>query len=219
MISSSALWSTSGATGVICLILLSLVTILGILVNQRGRLPGLPRFAVTGLHRNLSMLMVVFLGVHIVTAITAQHAPIPWLSTVVPFISGYQRFWVGLGAVAVDLVAALVVTSLLRDRLAPCLWRGVHWLSYAAYPVTVAHSYGSHEDMQSGWLLVLTTATVLSVVTAAGYRVSATIGAVSRPRRVRPLLVRLSRVRLSRVRLSRVRLSRVRGHLGRATRT
>jgi methionine sulfoxide reductase heme-binding subunit len=231
MTSGSALWSASGATGVICLILLSLVTILGILVNQRGRLPGLPRFAVTGLHRNLSMLMVVFLGVHIVTAITARHAPIPWVSTVVPFISGYQRFWVGLGAVAVDLVAALVVTSLLRDRLAPSLWRRVHWLSYAAYPVTVAHSYGSHEDIQSGWLLVLTAATVLSVVTAAAYRVSATIGAVSRPRRVRLRphrvrlsrvrlsRVRLSRVRLSRVRLSRVRLSRVRGHLGRATRT
>src|SRR6187455_1643081 len=138
MISGSALWYASRATGVICLVLLSLVAILGILVNRRGRLPGLPRFAVTGLHRSLSMLTVAFLGVHIVTAIADGYVHIRWLSTVVPFTSGYERLSIGLGAVAVDLVAAVIVTSLLRDRLTPALWRAVHWLSYASYPVTVA---------------------------------------------------------------------------------
>jgi sulfoxide reductase heme-binding subunit YedZ len=184
MRSGSALWYASGATGVICLVLFSLIATLGILVNRQGRLPGLPRFAVTGLHRNLSLLMVVFLFVHIVTALAAGHAPIPWLSAIVPFISGYQRFWVGLGAVAFDLVAALIVTSLLRDRLPTSLWRSVHWLSYAAYPVAVGHSFGSHQDIQSGWLLALTVATMVAVAAAVGYRLIGTCVAVSRPRRV-----------------------------------
>ena len=69
MITGTAFWYASRATGVISLILFSLVAILGILVNRQGRLPGLPRFAVTGLHRNLSLLTVAFLGTHIVTAI------------------------------------------------------------------------------------------------------------------------------------------------------
>lgn len=184
MRSGSSLWYASGATGVVSLVLFTLIAVLGILVNRQGRLPGLPRFAVHGLHRNLSLLMVVFLVVHIVTALAARQHPIPWLSALVPFISGYQRLWVGLGAVAIDLVVALVVTSLLRDRLSPLVWRAVHWLAYAAYPVTIGHSYGSHEDLHSGWLLALTVASIVAVSAATGYRVNGTFGAVSRPRRV-----------------------------------
>jgi len=83
MITGTAFWYASRATGVVSLVLFSLVAILGILVNRQGRLPGLPRFAVTGLHRNLSLLTVAFLGMHIVTAIVDGYAKIPWLSTVV----------------------------------------------------------------------------------------------------------------------------------------
>ena len=184
MITGTALWYASRATGVVCLVLFSLVAILGIVVNRQGRLPGLPRFAVTGLHRNLSLLTVAFLGIHIVTAIADGYVHIPWFSTILPFTSGYERFWIGLGTVAVDLVAAVIITSLLRDQLKPAVWRAVHWLSYASYPVAVVHSMGASKDLRSGWLLALTMATVFGVVTAIGYRVNDAFTAVSRPRRV-----------------------------------
>ena len=190
MITGTALWYASRATGVVCLVLFSLVAILGILVNRQGRLPGLPRFAVTGLHRNLSLLTVAFLGIHIVTAIADGYVDIPWLSTIVPFTSGYERIWIGLGTVAVDLFAAVIVTSLLRDRLTPSVWRAVHWLSYFSYPVAVVHSLGASKDLRSGWLLALTMATVFAVVTAIAYRVLDAQGAVARPGRVPQQLVR-----------------------------
>ena len=63
--SSTALWYASRATGIVSLVLLTAVVVLGILVNRQGRLPGLPRFAVTGLHRNLSLLAVGFVAVHV----------------------------------------------------------------------------------------------------------------------------------------------------------
>jgi len=190
MITGSALWYASRATGVISLVLFSLVAVLGILVNRQGRLPGLPRFAVTGLHRNLSLMTVAFLGMHIVTAIADGYAHIPWLSTIVPFTSGYERFWIGLGTVAIDLMAAVIVTSLLRDRLTPALWRAVHWLAYACYPVIVIHGLGASKDLRSGWLLALTMATVFTVVSAIGYRVLDAMAAVPRPGRVPQQLVR-----------------------------
>jgi len=190
LISGTALWYASRATGVISLILFSVVAILGIVVNRQGCLPGLPRFAVTGLHRSLSLLTVAFLGTHIATAIADGYVNIPWLSTVVPFTSAYERFWVGLGTVAVDLVAAVIVTSLLRARLRPSVWRAVHWLSYAAYPVTLVHSIGAGKDLRSGWLLALTLASVFAVVTAIGYRIIDASGAIPRPRRVSQLIAR-----------------------------
>ena len=190
MISGTALWYASRATGVVSLILLSVVAILGIVVNRQGQLPGLPRFAVTGLHRSLSLLTVAFLGTHIVTAIADGYVQIPWLSTIVPFTSSYERFWVGLGTVAVDLVAAVIVTSLLRARIKPAVWRAVHWLSYASYPVVLIHSLGASKDLRSGWLLTLTMASVFAVVTAIGYRVIDASAAIPRPRRVSQLLAR-----------------------------
>lgn len=190
MITGTALWYASRATGVVSLILLSLVAILGIVVNRQGRLPGLPRFAVTGLHRSLSLLTVAFLGMHIVTAIADGYVHIPWLSTVVPFTSDYERFWIGLGTVAVDLVAAVIVTSLLRARIRPSVWRAVHWLSYASYPVTLVHSLGASKDLRSGWLLALTMASVFAVVTAIGYRMIDAAAAIPRPYLVPQQLVR-----------------------------
>ena len=210
MISGTAFWFASRATGVISLILFSIVAILGILVNRQGRLPGLPRFAVTGLHRNLSLLTVVFLGTHIVTAIVDGYAHIPWLSTVVPFTSGYERFWIGLGTVAVDLFAALIVTSLLRDRLKPSVWRAIHWLAYVSYPVIVVHSLGAYKDLRSGWLLALTMATVFAVVTAIGYRVVDARSAVPRPARVPEQFLQADQVRADQVRADDVRTDDVR---------
>jgi predicted ferric reductase len=194
MITGTALWYASRATGVVCLVLFSLVAILGIIVNRQGRLPGLPRFAVTGLHRTLSLLTVTFLGIHIVTAIADGYVHIPWLSTIVPFTSGYERLWIGLGTVAIDLTAAVIVSSLLRDRLRPVVWRAVHWLSYVSYPVVVVHSMGASKDLRSGWLLTLTMATVFGVVTAIGYRVLDARAAMARPSRVPQEMLRAERV-------------------------
>ncbi len=155
---STALWYASRATGVVCLVLLTVVLLLGILVNRQAALPGLPRFAVTGLHRSISLLAVAFLAIHVITAVADQFVTIQLIAAVVPFTPGYLPFQIGLGAVALDLIAALIITSLLRARLGRRLWRGVHWLAYAAYPVAVAHSVASAKDLRSGALLALTSA-------------------------------------------------------------
>src|SRR5450631_2689815 len=149
----TAFWYASRATWVISLILFSLVAILGVLVNRQGRLPGLPRFAVTGLHRSISLLSVAFVAVHVITAIADPYVSIRLAAAVIPFTSAYQTFWLGLGAVSLDLIAALIVTSLARAHISRRIWRGVHWLAYAAWPVALAHGLGSSKDMQSGVLL------------------------------------------------------------------
>ena len=90
-------WYASRATGVVALLLLTAVMVIGILVNRQGRLPGLPRFAVTNLHRNLSLMAVVFIVIHVITAVADSYVSIPLISAVVPFTSGYEGFWLGLG--------------------------------------------------------------------------------------------------------------------------
>ncbi|HEV2241380.1 MAG TPA: ferric reductase-like transmembrane domain-containing protein [Streptosporangiaceae bacterium] len=186
--SSTALWYASRATGVVCLVLLSAVMILGLLVNRQGRLPGLPRFAVLGLHRNLSLLAVAFVAVHVISAVADSFVSISLAAAVIPFVSAYQPFWLGLGAVSLDLMAALIVTSLLRRFIGRRAWRVVHWLAYASWPVAVAHSMGSSKDMQSGPLLGLAVACILAVAGALAWRLARARAEAPRARRVPDLM-------------------------------
>ena len=94
---STALWYASRATGVVSLLLLTGVTLLGVLVNRQGRLPGLPRFVVTGLHRNLSLLAVAFVAIHVITAVLDPYVTIGLVAIVIPFTSPYKPLWLGAG--------------------------------------------------------------------------------------------------------------------------
>jgi sulfoxide reductase heme-binding subunit YedZ len=185
--SSASLWFTSRATGVVALVLLTVVMVLGIAVNRHGRLPGLPRFAVTSLHRAVSLLALAFLAIHIATAIADPFVAIGIVASVIPFVSHYQPFWLGIGAVSIDLMLALVITSLLRGRIGRRTWRVVHWLSYASWPVAVAHSIGSGPDLRRGSLLDLTIVCIAAVAAAVAWRVVGT-------RREVPVALRAARV-------------------------
>ena len=182
--SSTVLWYASRATGVVTLLLMTAVVLLGLLVTRQGRLPGLPRFVVTGLHRNLSLVAVVFVALHVLTAVADSYVHIPLTATVIPLASSYERLSIGLGAVSLDITIALIVTSLLRRHLSRRLWRAVHLLAYASWPVAWLHSITSSTDLRHGWLFLLAVACALVVVVAVGWRLAAASRDVPRAERV-----------------------------------
>ena len=47
-------------------------------------------------------------------------APISLIDAIVPFAGSYRPFWLGLGAIAFDLLLAVTITSLLRRRIGYC---------------------------------------------------------------------------------------------------
>src|SRR4029077_19966003 len=136
---NTAFWYASRATGIVALLLLTAVLVLGILVSRQGRLPGLPGCAGTHIHRNLSLLSVAFIVIHVLTAVLDTYVHIPLISAVVPFASGYERLWLGLRAGSLDIMLAMIVTSLLRGRMNRILWRAVHLLAYASWPIAFTH--------------------------------------------------------------------------------
>jgi predicted ferric reductase len=190
---SSAFWYASRATGIVALLLLTAVLVLGILVNRQGRLPGLPRFAVTDIHRNLSLLSVALVAVHVLTAVLDTYVHIPLISAVVPFTSGYERLWLGLGAVSLDIMAAVIVTSLLRGRMNRVLWRAIHVLAYASWPVAFAHSIGSSKDLQQGWLLDLAIGCAVIIAAAVVWRLAHAARQVPRAGRVASVFSQVTR--------------------------
>ncbi|HET7798829.1 MAG TPA: ferric reductase-like transmembrane domain-containing protein [Humibacillus xanthopallidus] len=133
------LWYVSRATGVASIVLLTVVLVLGMVTSGRRNPHGESATVVVALHRWLSLGMVVFMVGHIATAIAETYVSIDLVSAVLPFTSGYEPLWVGLGTLAVDIMLAVLVSSLLRHRLAERTWRRVHVLSYALWPMALVH--------------------------------------------------------------------------------
>lgn len=111
------------------------------------------------------------------TAVAGPYARIRLAAIVVPFTPGYERAWLGLGAVATDVMVALILTSLFRRHLSRLWWRAVHWLAYVCWPFALAHSLGTGGGMRSGRLLDLAVACTVAAVAAAGWRLAETVRA------------------------------------------
>jgi predicted ferric reductase len=172
-VNSTYLWYTTRTSGIVALILLTLTMVLGLATTSRTRARNWPGFAQQEFHRRISMIAVVFLAIHILTSILDTYVHIGWLAVVVPFASPYSRFWVGLGTIALDLMVAVFVSSLLRARLKPGTWRGIHWLAYASWPIALAHTFGIGTDSTEHWVIALGALCVLSVGLALVWRMRA----------------------------------------------
>jgi sulfoxide reductase heme-binding subunit YedZ len=169
----SVYWYLTRSSGVVALLLLSGAIALGVIDARRWSTPDWPRFLVDSLHRNVALLAMVFLVLHILTSILDNFASISLLDALIPFVGSYRPFWLGLGAAAFDLLLAVTITSLLRQRMGYGAWRAVHWLTYASWPVALLHGLGTGSDIKTTWMLALTLACLAAVFAAVLGRVVA----------------------------------------------
>ncbi len=167
----SAYWYLTRSTGAVALLLLTAAVALGVLDVRRYSTPQWPRFVIDTLHRNVSLLAMAFLLLHILTSVLDSFTSIPIVDAVIPFVGSYRPFWLGLGAVAFDLLLAVTITSLLRRRFGYGTWRAIHWLTYASWPIALLHGFGTGSDVKSTWLLVLSIACLIVVLAAVVARV------------------------------------------------
>jgi hypothetical protein len=173
---AKALWYLTRGTGAVALLLLTAGLVLGVAGSTRWRSGRTPRFVVAALHRNVTLLALAFVVVHVLTTVVDGFAPIRLTDAVVPFASRYRPIWLGLGALSFDLLLALIATSLVRARLGVRRWRAVHWLAYASWPVALVHALGTGSDARAGWLGLLGLACTGAVVLAVLWRVFTAAG-------------------------------------------
>lgn len=167
-----ALWYATRAAGLVTLLLLTVGMLLGIITAGRFTSEKWPRFLTVGLHRNVTLLALVFLALHVGTTVLDTYTSIPATAAFLPFASSYKAPWLGLGAVAADLLIAVLGTSLLRGRVGFRTWRLLHWLGYACWPVALAHGLGTGTDRRTLWILAATIGCVVAVASAATWRIA-----------------------------------------------
>ncbi len=171
--SDQVLWYTTRGAGAVSLILLSAVVVLGLLARLRVETRGWPRFLSAAVHGDLALMTLVFLLLHIVTAVVDPFTHLGLVAAVVPFGSYYRTLWLGLGVIAFELLLAIVATSLLRHHIGARTWRAIHWLAYASWPVAVLHGIGTGTDNTAGWMVAIDIVCIAAVLGAAAWRMLA----------------------------------------------
>lgn len=162
--SSQLFWYVARSGGLIAWALMTASVILGIAMGARLVKAPTPAWQ-TDLHRFLGALSVVFVGVHVGGLVADSYVHFSWLEVLVPFASSWKTLAVANGVVAMYLLVAVEITSLLRRYLSRQLWKAVHFASYPLFALTTLHAVTAGTDTRStvmAWAL----ATMLIVVGA-----------------------------------------------------
>ncbi len=168
----SAYWYTTRGAGIVALILLTASVVLGVVDLSRWTSERWPRFVVDGVHRVVSLLAVVVVAIHVLATVLDSFTQISIRDAFVPFLSSYRPIWIGLGALAFDLLLALAITSILRRHIGYRTWRAVHWAAYACWPIALVHGLGSGTDTILPWMVAISVACLAAVIIAVGSRIA-----------------------------------------------
>jgi len=169
--SVAPLWYTTRSTAVIGFVLLTFSMMLGVASTQRALTgPSWPHFATQTLHRNVSLLALLFVVAHIVTTVADSFVKVGWWAAVVPGMSHYKTGWVALGTIAFDVMLVVIATSMLRDRLPLRVWRGIHFSVYGLWALAFVHFLAMGSDAAHGhwglWLDIGAAVLILLVLIA-----------------------------------------------------
>jgi predicted ferric reductase len=161
--SAETLWYVARAGGLIAWGLLAASVVWGIALSTRilGRRPR-PAWLLD-LHRYLGGLGVVFVVVHVGAIMADSYVPFGPVATFVPFAGSWHPAAVAWGIVALYLLLAVELTSLLRSHLPLRVWRRVHYLSFAVFVLATAHGLSAGTDSNTS-AMILTFLVVCAVV-------------------------------------------------------
>lgn len=167
---TEALWALGRGTGIVALVMFTITLVLGIVTRSGRSVGGLGRFGVADVHRTAALTGVGLVAVHVGSLLFDPYAQLRLVDVVFPFLGSYRPLYLGLGTLAVDLLAVVTVVSLLRHRVGPRVFKTVHWLTYLLWPVALVHALGTGTDATSVWMTGLAVACFTAVTAAVGWR-------------------------------------------------
>ena len=164
--SSHFWWYVARAGGIVAWALVLASCTWGLLHALRafGRRPS-PSWMLST-HRYLSALAIAFVAVHVLAIVADSFVQFSLTDVLVPMLSSWHPVAVAWGIVGMYVLVAVEVTSLVRARLSPKVWRSVHVLSYVLLALVTVHFLTAGTDASD--LLPTTSLVLIGVATVFG---------------------------------------------------
>ncbi len=139
-------WYVARAGGIVGWALLGSSVLAGLAISTKALRGHVRPNWLLDLHRFLGGLAIVFIAIHVGAIVADSYVHFGLTDVLVPFTSSWRPAAVAWGVVGVYLLAAVEVTSLLRRRLPPRIWRMTHFLSFPAFVLTTVHALTAGSD-------------------------------------------------------------------------
>ena len=163
-------WILARATGLTAYVLLTLSMLAGLVLKSRPFGRALKAASVMDTHRFLSLLALGAVALHALTLVLDSTVHVGLGALLVPGLSPYRPVAVGLGVVALELMALVIVSFSLRKRIGQRAWRRLHWATYGMFALATAHGLAAGTDTSRPWAFGLYLGAVFAVATATAWR-------------------------------------------------
>ena len=149
-------WNVARTGGFTAYLLLTLAVAVGLALTMQLQSPSYwPRLINSELHNFLTLLSVVFVGVHILAVWIDPFTRFGWNEVFIPFASHYRATWMALGILALYLGIAVGISTWLRPLIGYAWWRRLHVLTLGVYGLVTVHGIATGSDTQTWWGLVI----------------------------------------------------------------
>ncbi|HZS79331.1 MAG TPA: ferric reductase-like transmembrane domain-containing protein [Ktedonobacteraceae bacterium] len=185
-------WDVARAGGFTAFGLLTLSVALGLALSLQIQSPRWPRIINNELHNFLTLLALIFTGVHVLAVWIDPFTNFGWNEVFIPFVSHYRPIWMALGIIALYLGIAIGISTWLRPRIGYALWRRLHVLTLLLYGLVVVHGIMTGSDTQTLWAMLIYGFSILLVSTLLWLRLMKPVNAKGRAHPVLAVLLVLA---------------------------
>ncbi len=167
--SDQIFWYITRSAALVCWLAASLSLLVGLTTSSRllGRRPTIPWLV--DFHRILAAIAVTFLGVHMLSLWLDGFVKFGWAELVIPWVAtvpGLTRLSMALGVIAAWLLAAVQLSSLIKDRLPESLWRSIHLLSFGTFGAGTLHAIQAGSDADNPLVLAVGVSMLTAIIMA-----------------------------------------------------
>ena len=153
---TKAFWFFSRGLAIMGYFMLWLSIVWGLLMTTRlSRIwPG--HTIAADLHKFVSLLALALSALHGLILVGDKYMNITFVQVFIPFsVLSYRPAWVGLGQIALYLLALIVISFYFRQAIGQKLWRLIHYLSFLTFFAILIHGLAAGSDTMTPGMFIV----------------------------------------------------------------
>jgi len=148
-------WETARVAGMLAYALVTASVTLGLLLSLKATSENWPRFITNELHRFVTLVALVFTGLHTIAVLLDPFTGFSLAEVLLPLTAHYRPLWIAMGIVSAYLLVAVWASEYVRKRIGYAWWRRFHYLAFAVFLLGTLHGLGTGSDSAQPWALAL----------------------------------------------------------------
>ncbi len=164
-------WYITRATGFTAYLILFANMVLGLMIRTKQYDDLVPRWSSFDLHQFTALLALAFLVLHVFSLLFDSFLPFSLGQLFVPGASTYRPFWIAIGIISLYALVVVTATFYFRAQIGQRAWRSIHYASFVAFYLVLAHGVFSGSDSTELWakLTYWATGVIVAMLTASRF--------------------------------------------------